>query len=298
MIDIMMPFWGDPGQLRQAVASVRAQSWPDWRLTVIDDAYPDRAPGRAVQAIDDPRVRYLRNEANLGITGNFRRSVELARADWLTVMGCDDLLAPNYVATVARAVQHYPQADIVQVGVQAVDQEGRPRTGLVDWVKLSLLAPRGPAPTVLAGQAAAISLLRGDWLYWPSLAFRRESVKRFDFRDEFPVIQDLALIVDMVLGGATLVYYPQIAFRYRRHGGSASQRAAAAGDRFTSQARYYRLAADLMEGAGWERAARIAHRRVTSRVHAATGLPRALTQREWRVAGLLARHVIERDPRA
>ncbi|MDR1294643.1 MAG: glycosyltransferase [Bifidobacteriaceae bacterium] len=296
-IDIMIPYWGDPGRLVAAVDSVRAQTSPDWRLTVVDDCYPDPTAGLAIQSIDDPRITYLRNETNLGITGNFRTCVRLARAEYTVVMGCDDLLGSRYVATVGEAVSHYPGADIVQVGVEVIDEVGRPSSGLVDTVKRRMLAPRGERPVVLAGEDAAASLLRGDWLYWPSLAFKTASVQRHDFRDGFPVIQDLALLIDMVVDGASLLYYPRTVFSYRRHRESASQAAARAGDRFAGEAEYYRVAARLMDRAGWTRAARVARRRVISRLHAVALMPRALARADRGVLRLLAHHALERDPR-
>ena len=45
MLDVVMPFYGDPGLFRAAVESVLAQSDGDWRLVVIDDVYPDTARG-------------------------------------------------------------------------------------------------------------------------------------------------------------------------------------------------------------------------------------------------------------
>src|SRR4051794_2428172 len=76
-IDIMMPFYGDPQLFRDAVASVMAQTDADWRLVVIDDVYPDTRPGEWLQSLGDPRIRYLRNETNLGVSGNFSKSVDL-----------------------------------------------------------------------------------------------------------------------------------------------------------------------------------------------------------------------------
>ena len=51
--------------------------------------------------------------------------------------------------------------------------------GLADRVKRHVYAPRGPGETVLYGEPLATSLLRGNWLYFPSLAWRLvEKVKR------------------------------------------------------------------------------------------------------------------------
>ena len=94
-IDVMMPFYGDVAQFRQAVTSVLDQSDGDLRLVVIDDCYPDPEPAAWLASVADPRIHYLRNETNLGVNGNFRRCVELVEAEYFVVMGCDDVLDPT-----------------------------------------------------------------------------------------------------------------------------------------------------------------------------------------------------------
>jgi len=67
-IDVTLPYYGDVGLMKQSVRSVLDQRYPDWRLIVVDDGYPDPEPARWFTAIDDPRVTYLRNPTNLART--------------------------------------------------------------------------------------------------------------------------------------------------------------------------------------------------------------------------------------
>ena len=65
-LEFMVPFYGDPDLLKQTVASVRAQTDPEWTLTVVDDGYPDDSIPGYFAGLGDDRVRYERNEVNLG----------------------------------------------------------------------------------------------------------------------------------------------------------------------------------------------------------------------------------------
>ena len=123
---------------------------------------------------------------------------------------------------------------MVQPGVRVVDETGTPSAGLVDTVKQRLLRPRGDGRTVLSGEALAASLLRGNWLYWPSLAFRRKAVVEVGFRDELPIIQDFALELDLVARGGRSSS-THVCFLYRRHAGSASATTLADGTRFADE---------------------------------------------------------------
>jgi len=78
-VDVLMPYYGDVSMMQDAVRSVIAQSDPNWRLTVVDDGNADGVP-EWFAGLGDDRVRYLRNERNLGVTGNFNRCLDLVDA--------------------------------------------------------------------------------------------------------------------------------------------------------------------------------------------------------------------------
>ncbi|QCQ15393.1 glycosyltransferase family 2 protein [Microbacterium sp. RG1] len=270
-LDICVPFWGDPAIFRLTIDSVRAQTDPNWRLTIIDDGYPGDEIEAYVATLGDSRIEYRRNETNVGITENFRRAVDAARGSHVVVLGSDDLLLPDYVSHVRSIVAAHPEVDVIQPQVVVIDAEGRPARTLVDTVKLRLLTPR--RPTTLHGENMAKSLLRGNWLYWPSLALRVESVRAVGFRDGLPIILDLALLVDIAMRDGTLRYTGVTCFAYRRHAGSLSQSALRDGSRFIDERRFYRECADAAAARGWHKAARAARWRLMSRLHALSVLP-------------------------
>ena len=295
MLEVFIPFWGDPRLLVTAVESVLAQSDPDWRLTVVDDCYPDEDVGAYFESLPDPRVTYVRNPANLGITDNYRRCLELADAEWMVFMGCDDVMLPDYVRTVRAATGAAAErVDVVQPGVVVIDEEGRRVRPLLDRVKRRLFAPRTDGPTTLSGEPLAVSLLRGNWSYWPSLAFRTAALRKHSFLDGFPLVQDLALLVDMALAGSAMAVLPDEVFAYRRHLASASSATVADGRRFTGEREYFRIAAARCAEQGWHHAARAARVHLASRLYAATQVPGAVRAGSWRGARTLTRHALGR----
>jgi glycosyltransferase involved in cell wall biosynthesis len=164
-LDIFIPYWGDVNYMKLAVDSVLAQTSPDWRLTVVDDAYPGDDVRRYVEAADDPRITYIRKDKNEGITENFRTCVSLASQDVLVVMGCDDLLLPNFVDVVLRAHAEFPDAWIIQPGVQIIDEDGKPSVPLVDR------AEPGPGSWAASGWRSASCTATGSTgPPWPSAA--------------------------------------------------------------------------------------------------------------------------------
>ncbi|HEX2131190.1 MAG TPA: glycosyltransferase family 2 protein [Actinophytocola sp.] len=294
-LDVVMPFYGDVSLMREAVRSVLDQDDPRWRLTVVDDHVgpgADPSVPEWFESLDDERVRYLRNPENLGITGNFNRCLELAEHDLFTMLGCDDRMLPNYVGTVLAVWADHPDAGLIQPGVRVIDGAGRPTKTLVDEAKRRVYAPKFEGRLELSGEDLAVSLLRGDWLYFPSLAWRTKLLEGLRFRPELRVIQDLALLMELVARDVTLVVDETVAFEYRRHGASESSSSAFDGSRFTEAGDYFADVAEQMAARGWPRAARVARLHLSSRLFALTTLPRALRQRSG--FGPLARHVFGR----
>jgi glycosyltransferase involved in cell wall biosynthesis len=289
-LDIFIPYWGDPAYMRLTVDSVLHQSDPRWFLTVVDDAYPDPTIEDYIQSLGDPRITYIKKQKNEGITANFRTSVTMARHKLVAVVGCDDILLPNYVETILEAHEQYPGADIIQPGVRVINDQGQTVKTLVDTVKQRVLRPRLSKPVLLSGESLATSLLHGDWLYWPSLAFKTTSIRAVDFRDDFAIIQDLALIMDMILQGRSLLVVPGESFAYRRHTESASSLLIRDGSRFEGERDYFTLAAGLARSRRWRRAEIAARLRITSRLHALSLLPYSVKSRNLKTLGTMIRH--------
>ncbi len=270
----MMPFYGRPDHFRAAVESVLAQDSADWRLTIVDDVYPDPEPGCWAAAIDDPRVTYIRNTENLRPSRNYNKAIGIARAEWLTMMGCDDLMEPRYVSRVHELLAAFPDADLVQPGVTIIDGDGRPHTPLADRVKRRYV-PRGPRPLLASGEPLATTLLRGNWTYFPSLVWRRSRLAG-GFRTDLDVVQDIAMIFGIVADGGSMVIDDEDVFRYRRHARSLSATTGADGTKFVQERVFFAEAADRAGALGWHRAARAARWHLSSRLNAVTELSGAL----------------------
>lgn len=289
-IDVMLPYYGDVDLMKLAARSVMGQQYEDWRLVVIDDGYPSTEPERWFGTIDDPRVSYQKNEVNLGANGNYRKALKLVQAPIVVIMGADDVMLPNYLESVAAAFTAVPDAGVVQPGVQVIDENGRACLPLVDLVK-KIYAPRGRERRVLRGEQMATSLVRADWAYFPSLAWRSDVITRIGFTEGLDVVQDLALLLDIAAEGGSMVVEPELAFLYRRHSASDSSVRALDGRRFDEERAFFKSSAARFAAQGWASAARAARFHTTSRLNAATLIARSLASGKTASLPRLLRHV-------
>ncbi|GAB2452086.1 glycosyltransferase involved in cell wall biosynthesis [Conyzicola lurida] len=274
---IMLPFWGSFEHFREAVESVLAQTDPDWKLTVVDDVYPDLAPGEWLQALGDPRIEYIRNEVNLGVSRNYVKCVGLMQGEYSMLFGCDDVMLPGYLARVKELLTRHPGAAVIQPGVEVIDGDGVVSEPLVDRVKnRSRLS--GAGARVYSGEVLAHSLLRGNWTYFPALVWKVELLRTYGFNQKLDVVQDLIMLLDIIEGGGEFVLDDEVVFRYRRHQQSVSSATATDGSRFKQERELFDAEVKRFEAIGWRRAARAARWHTLSRLNALTRIPLAVRQ--------------------
>lgn len=286
----MMPFYGRFDHFRQAVESVIAQSDPDWRLVIVDDVNPDLAPGLWAQALDDERISYIRNEENLRPSRNYRKCVSLMKSEFAVLMGCDDVLLPDYVSRVKQLIEQFPDASIIQPGVATINGDGEPSFPIADRVK-GWYRFGGVGPRSYSGEALAVSLLRGNWTYFPSLVWRVSDLSAYGFRVDLDVVQDLAMLLEITKAGGVLVLDDEICFNYRRHDASVSAKTGPDGSKFAQERVLFGEAARDCSDLGWHRAALSARIHLTSRLNAVTDLPAAVRSGNPRGLKALARHI-------
>lgn len=108
-VTIGIPTYRRPDLLAMAIESALSQvGYSEYDILVLDnDPTRNCATERLIQSYDDPRISYFKNECNIGMTGNWNRLFELARADYLVMLHDDDLLLPEYLMKMMRIVAKY-----------------------------------------------------------------------------------------------------------------------------------------------------------------------------------------------
>ena len=279
VVDVLMPYYGNVAMMREAVRSVLAQRDPHWRLSVVDDGAEPGVPEWFAGLIAEhgpDKIHYQRNATTLGVTENFQKCLSLVTQPLVTMIGSDDRMLPDYIGTVRALMRDHPQASLAQPGVEVIDANGEVVEPWVDKVKRRVYAPRVHGAAVLGGESLAVSLLRGNWMYFPAICWRADVITEIGFNPDLRVVQDLALTLEQVRAGARIVVSDTVCFQYRRHAAGVSSERAFSGARLAEERDFFLGEAAKMERLGWRRAARAARMHLSSRLHAATLLPGAV----------------------
>ena len=105
LVSILIPTFQRAAYLREAIASALRQSYTNIEVVILDDCSPDATPSVAKEFDIDVRVRYLRNERNLGIAGNWRVGFEHVRGEYFCILHDDDWLEEEFVARLLQPLR-------------------------------------------------------------------------------------------------------------------------------------------------------------------------------------------------
>ncbi len=261
-VDVLLTYWGDVDLLKKAVESVLAQTEPDWHLYVFDDCYPSKEPARYFAKLKDRRITYYRHKKNIGITKNFNYAIKTAKAKYCCMLGCDDIMLPNYLE---RALTNIGNADFYQPYVDVIDADGNIYLPLGDRIK-RMLQPQKAG--VYAGEKLAASLCTGNWLYFPSILWRTKVIKKHEFDNTRRVVQDVPVELSIIKDGGTLYFDKSTTFQYRRFKESVSSAEKSKGGvRFNEEEEVYNDFSKEFSAMGWQSASRSAKWHLTSRLH-------------------------------
>lgn len=98
--------------LRDAIETVRRQTGAEWELAVFDNASTDPI-AEHVDSLNDPRIRYARSDKFLPVTDSWNRAIDLARGDYVILLGDDDGLVPGALSTLQSIVAKFDSPEVV-----------------------------------------------------------------------------------------------------------------------------------------------------------------------------------------
>jgi glycosyltransferase involved in cell wall biosynthesis len=110
-VTIGVPVYNGAETLEPALRSLQAQTFTDLEILVSDNASTDATPDvMARLAAEDPRIRYVRQDTNIGANGNYSFVAREARGEFLKWASASDWCAPTLVARCLEALLADPGA--------------------------------------------------------------------------------------------------------------------------------------------------------------------------------------------
>ncbi|MDB5047963.1 MAG: glycosyl transferase [Fibrobacteres bacterium] len=120
-----MPIYNSERHLRQALDSLLGQTLRDFELIVSDNASTDGTGAICAEyAQRDKRVRYIRQERNIGAPRNWNAVLHPARGEFFKWASGNDYCSPDSLALCVEAMQREPDITLCYGHTELIDNDG------------------------------------------------------------------------------------------------------------------------------------------------------------------------------
>lgn len=202
-VSVLMPVYNtQESHLREAIESILKQTHTDFELLILNDCSTDPNVERVVLSYQDKRVKYEKNERNLGISGSRNKLVRMARGKYVAVMDHDDVSLPGRLAA------------------QVAYLEQNPDIGVVGSFAHELLSGKTLTQPVEDEDIKAAMIFRSS-IFHPAAMLRRSMFKLAEYEETYTPAEDYALWCRL-LPHTRFHNIPEILFAYRNHKNNTS----------------------------------------------------------------------------
>jgi glycosyltransferase involved in cell wall biosynthesis len=220
-VTVFVPTWNRPDMIAASIDSALAQTFEDFVVLVGDNGGSPLTEG-IVRGYDDPRVRYIRHERNLGGMGNWLELIRLAETPLVASLHDDDTWEPTFLEKAVPPMLADPEISMVFCDFWCVDAAGDRLAEHSEWLQRHSGRDRIPAGRFTGTYADGLRMAAVWGAPQPAYAavLRRRAVLATDFPDEIAPVYDLWLVYQVLRRGEGFAYVPERLTNYRVWGGS------------------------------------------------------------------------------
>lgn len=121
---IILPVRNGGQLLKECVQSVLNQTSCDFNLLILDNNSTDGTL-QYLENLNDERITLYPSLNDLSIVENWARILSIKKNEFITLIGHDDILYPNYLSDIIELIKQYPDAGLYQTHFNYIDAKGK-----------------------------------------------------------------------------------------------------------------------------------------------------------------------------
>lgn len=206
-ISVIMPAYNAEKYIKEAIDSILSQTFGDFEFIIIDDGSTDNTCA-IIESYSDSRIRFFRNEKNMGVAATLNRGLDLARGEYIARMDSDDISMPKRFEEQVRFMDEHE--DFVAIGT-AYCMFG-------DVISEHIIECESNP------QKAKSELLYCPCMAHPTVMIRKRTLDEHNLRYEeiYNGTEDYVLWWRIVSYG-NIAALPSVLLKYRIHGGQITE---------------------------------------------------------------------------
>ena len=202
-VSVIMPAFNRAHLIGDAISSILGQTLADFELLIVDDGSSDGTASLA-RSFDDPRLRVVQHETNLGIPQARNTGLEHARGKYVAWLDSDDVARPHRLQAQVDFLSANPHIAMIGCCAGKIGQGGRRKSG----VRVPPLDPRDIKAWLLFRSAFQQSSIMG----------RADILKAHPYDDDYPVCEDHDVFIRLS-ESHQIQNVPQVLIDRRLHAG-------------------------------------------------------------------------------
>lgn len=177
-VTVLMSVYDGEKYLREAIESILNQTFKDFEFLIINDGSTDSSRD-IILSYNDPRIRLVDNEKNIGLTRSLNKGLRLAKGEYIARMDADDVSLPERLKKEGKLLGDHKDTGLVGSSVFLMNEDGK----ILGTKKVST-----------KNSEIKQNLLKGNPFWHGSVMFRRECIEEVGgYREVFEAAQDYDL---------------------------------------------------------------------------------------------------------
>lgn len=203
LVTVLLPVYNGAKYLRPAIDSILEQTYKNIDFLIIDDGSIDESK-QIVQSYTDPRIRFIINEANLGLTATFNKGIDLALGKYVVRMDADDISVADRIEKQVSYLETHPEVAMVDSIMEYIDSDGK-----------SLNRYNSD---IISEKDIRASLPENNYLGHSSVTIKTDIYKKYKYHDTDA--EDYDLWLRLANDGLIIHKIAEPLLKYRTHGNS------------------------------------------------------------------------------
>jgi glycosyltransferase involved in cell wall biosynthesis len=199
LVSVVMPVYNNEKYVSEAIESILNQSYANFEFIIIDDCSTDRT-SKIISRFKDKRIRYYKNERNLGCTKSLNRALKLANGEVIARMDSDDYCDKDRFKMQLDTLNK-ENADVCGCNLIFIDKDGK-----------EILKARYDLNNIDK------SIKIWNPIAHPTVLIKKKVLDRYGYYDErFSVSQDYDLWLRLWSKGCKFCLDDNFLYYYRQH---------------------------------------------------------------------------------
>lgn len=222
VVSILVPTYNRSQLLKKTIDSILAQTYLNYEIIIVDNCSTDETED-TVNEFDDIRIRYYKNNCNIGAIHNHNRALRLAVGKYICTFSDDDIMLPDNLFLKVEVLESFPQVGLVHSCISSIDEKGSV-TSNGHW-NAHTNAGKAISNKSLMTASEAYDLLYNEWNFisMPSVLIRKSVLDeyRLEFNNQLEYLIDWDLWIKLAKH-TNFFYLKNSLVFYRSHSNNES----------------------------------------------------------------------------